>query len=303
MKLLVSGGTGFIGSALCRAFSQQGHELMVLTRRPDRQPAQPGVTFVPWESGGWSQQLGGCEGMVNLAGESLMGTRWSPEQKRRIRDSRVQLTERLVATLGTLSKRPSVLINASAIGYYGPRGDEKLTEADPPGRDFLAEVCRAWEDAADRATAHGVRVVRLRIGVVLGADGGALAKMVPPFRLFLGGPIGSGRQWMSWIHRDDLIGLTGWALTNSAVRGPINATAPTPVTMREFARRVGQVLHRPSWAPVPGAVVKLLLGEVAEVLLTGQRVMPEAALRLGYRFQYRDLTAALEACLGPGRRG
>ena len=302
MRLLVTGGTGFIGRALCRRLAQQGHELLVLTRQPNH-PTQPGITFHPWDPAAWQPQLDTCDGIVNLAGEPLMAKRWSPDQKRRIRESRVQMTERLVAALGARARRPSVLINASAIGYYGPRGDEELAETDLPGSGFLAELCQAWEEAADRAQQHGVRVVRLRIGIVLGPDGGALAKMVPPFRLFAGGPVGSGRQWMSWVHREDVVGLIEWALTNAEVRGPINATAPEPVTMREFCLRLGEVLHRPSWAPVPTLMLRILLGETADVLVTGQRVIPKVALEAGYRFQYPGLSQALEAALeGVGKQ-
>jgi len=297
MKLLIAGGTGFIGGALCRALVQHGHELIVLSRQPERRASHGGITILPWETSAWQQKAVGCDGIINLAGESLAEKRWIPQQKRLIRDSRLEVTRRLVSAMAELPAKPAVLINASAVGYYGARGDEPLTEAEPPGHGFLAELCQAWEAEARRAEALGVRVVRLRIGLVLGPGGGALAKMVPPFRLFVGGPLGSGRQWVSWIHRDDVIGLIEWALKTPAVTGAVNATAPSPVTMRELCRSLGQALHRPSWAPVPAVVLRVLLGEMADLLLTGQRVLPAVANQLGYRFRYPELAGALAATL------
>jgi uncharacterized protein (TIGR01777 family) len=297
MKLLITGGTGFIGAALCRTLSERGHQLLVLSRRPDQQAPCDGITFLPWDASTWQRAAESCDGLINLAGESLAAKRWSPQQKALIRESRVQITQRLVSAMGVLPKRPGVLINASAIGYYGPRGDEPLTEADPPGTGFLAKTCQAWEAEAQRAEALGLRVVRLRIGLVVAPGGGALSKLVPPFRLFIGGPLGSGRQWVSWIHRDDCIGLIEWALTTPSVRGAVNATAPEPVTMHELCRRLGEVLHRPSWARVPAFVLRTLLGEMAELLLTGQRVLPSAAQRAGYAFRFPELRSALTAAL------
>ena len=296
MKFLITGGTGFIGGPLCQTLVQQGHELLILSRRPVKQSTQMVVRLLPWEGDEWQRAIEGVGGIINLAGESIAAKRWTPQQKHLIRESRVQATRRLVNAIAALSKKPAVLVNASAIGYYGTRGDEAVSETDPPGSGFLAEVCQAWEAEAQRAESFGVRVVRLRIGLVLGSHGGALAKMVPPFRFFVGGPLGSGRQWVSWIHLDDVIGLIGWALTRQDVSGAVNATAPTPVTMRNLCQELGRVMRRPSWAPVPAGVLRLLLGEMAELLLTGQRVMPNAALRGGYRFAYPALRPALEAC-------
>ena len=297
MKLLVTGGTGFIGAPLCRTLAQHGHELLVLTRRPNAQPAQERVRFLPWETGEWQRAMGGAAGVINLAGESIASGRWTPTHKRLIWESRVQATRALVDAMAAQEQKPAVLVNASAIGYYGARGDEELVEVDPPGSGFLAELCQAWEAEAQRAEGLGVRVVRLRIGLVLGPGGGALAKMAPPFRLFAGGPLGSGRQWLSWIHRDDVIGLIEWALMRPDVAGALNATAPQPATMRELCAALGRVLRRPSWAPAPAFALRLLLGEMADLLLTGQRVIPSAALRLGYTFQSPELAAALKACL------
>ena len=297
MKLLVTGGTGFIGGPLCQVLAQHGHELIVLSRRPERHVSHDGITILPWETSAWQQRAAGCDGIINLAGESLAAKRWTPQQKRLIRESRLETTHRLVSAMVGLPNKPAVFINASAVGYYGACSDEPLTETEPPGHGFLAELCQAWEAEARRAEALGVRVVRLRLGLVLGPGGGALAKMVPPFRLFVGGPLGSGRQWVSWIHRDDVVGLIEWALTTPGVTGAVNATAPSPVTMRALCRSLGQVLHRPSWAPVPSFVLRALLGEMADLLLTGQRVIPAAAERLGYRFQFADVDHALAAAL------
>ena len=297
MKLLVTGGTGFIGRPLCRALVQQGHEPFVLTRSQGARAHAEGVRWLPWDTEEWRRLIGQVDGVVHLAGESLTARRWTAHQKRLIRDSRVETARRLVEAIAESARRPSVFVSGSAIGYYGARGDEPLEETAAPGRGFLAELCQAWEAQAQRADALGVRVVRLRIGVVLGRDGGALAKMATPFRLCVGGPLGSGRQWMSWIHLDDLVGLLLWSLSRAELSGAVNATAPEPVTMRALCREVGRCLRRPSWAPVPGVVLKLALGEMADMLLTGQRVLPHVALRAGYAFRYPQVPQALRACL------
>ncbi|MBI4341755.1 MAG: TIGR01777 family protein [Candidatus Omnitrophica bacterium] len=295
MKLLVTGGTGFIGSTLCQTLAQHGHDLLVVSRSPH--PPQPNRRVISWDDVERQGMLGEMDGVVHLAGESIAGKPWTPKQKALIRDSRVQTTRRLVRTMAASVKKPAVLVSASAVGYYGPRGEEPLTESDPPGEGFLAQVCREWEGEAQQAEGLGIRVVRLRLGIVLAPAGGALAKMAPPFRAFVGGPLGSGRQWMSWIHREDVIGLIEWSLTHPDCAGAINATAPNPVTMREFCRALGQALRRPSWAPVPAPVLRLLLGEMAQMLLTGQRVIPQGARRAGYAFRYPDLADALAVCV------
>lgn len=301
MKLLISGGTGFIGSALCRTLAQRGHELIILSRQPARQTPFARATFLPWDANVWPRAAEGCDGVVNLAGESIAAKRWSLTQKDLIRDSRLQATRQLVDAIAGWPKKPAVVVNASAVGYYGPRGDEQLTEADGAGTGFLADVCRAWEAQAQRAEPLGVRVVRLRMGLVLGSGGGALSKMVPPFQWGVGGPLGTGRQWVSWVHQDDVIGLIDWALKTPLIRGAVNATAPEPVTMREFCRCLGDVLHRPSWAPVPSVVLRALLGEMSDLLLTGQRVIPHVALQQNYAFVHPALLSALHACFAPHR--
>lgn len=297
VKLLISGGTGFIGTPLCRTLAQHGHALLVLTRRPAAQSPPQGGRLLSWESDEWRCALPQVDGVINLAGESIADGRWTPAKKQRIRASRLETTRRLVGAIAASAKKPAVFVNASAIGYYGPRGDEALTERDPTGEGFLAELCQAWEAEAQQAEPLGVRVARLRIGLVFGMGGGALAKMEPPFRFFLGGPLGSGRQWVSWIHRQDLIELMEWILTHPEVSGAVNATAPQPVTMRELCATLGRVMHRPSWLPVPAAALRLLMGEMADLLLTGQRVLPAAAQSSGFTFRFPELTPALEACL------
>ena len=297
VKLLISGGTGFIGTSLCQTLAQHGHALLVLTRRPDTQPAPPGIRFLSWDTDEWQRAMADVDGVINLAGESIADGRWSTARKQRVRASRLETTRRVVGAIDASAKKPAVLVNASAIGYYGPQGDEALTERDPAGEGFLAELCQAWEAEARRAESLGVRVVRLRIGLVLGMGAGALAKMVPPFRFFMGGPVGSGRQWISWIHQQDVTGLIEWVLTHPEVSGAVNATAPQPVTMRELCATLGRAMHRPSWLPVPAVALRLLFGEMADLLLTGQRVLPAAARSSGFTFRFPELTPALEACL------
>ena len=292
MRVLVAGGTGFIGRPLSRALTAAGHRVIVVSREPGR--ALPGAV-------GWEQlagAVGASDALVNLAGDPIAAGRWTAARKARIRDSRVGTTGRLVEAASGAARRPTVLVNASAVGYYGPHGDEVLDETAPPGTDFLARVCEAWEREALRAEALGIRVVRLRLGVVLAPDGGALGRMLPPFRAFVGGPLGSGRQWMSWIQRDDVIDLVLAVLEDERYRGPLNATAPRPVENRDFARALGRALGRPAWLAVPAPVLRLVLGELADMLLTGQRVVSLAAERLGYRWRHPDLPGALAASLG-----
>jgi len=291
VRVLVAGGTGFIGRPLCRALAAEGHSVTTVSRTPGR--AVPRA--VGWED--VAAAVGASDALINLAGDPIAAGRWTDARKQGIRDSRVTATRRLVEAVRSAARRPTVLVNASGVGYYGPHGDESLDEAAPPGTDFLAGVCEAWEREALSAEALGMRVVRLRLGVVLASDGGALARILPPFRTFLGGPVGSGRQWMSWIQREDVIGLVVAALEDQRYRGPINATAPHPVYNRDFAHALGRALNRPSWLFVPAPVLRLALGELADMLLTGQRVLPRAAEALGYRWQHPDLAGALAASL------
>ena len=302
MDIVVTGGTGFIGRALCASLQQDGHRVTVLTRRPQEVNRLYGdaVTAVEWNEGGageWEQTLERADAVINLAGAPIADARWTTARKRLLADSRVSTTRLLVDALSRRSSKPRTLISASGIGYYGASDDRVLDEGAPRGRGFLADLCLEWEAAALEAAAFGTRVVTLRTGMVLEQDGGALPKMLLPFRLFAGGPIMPGSQWVSWIHRRDHIGLIQWALTTETVSGPVNAVAPGAVTMRMFCDSLGRVLHRPSWLPVPGGVLQLALGELATLMTTGQRVIPTKALAGGYQFQYPMLEPALRAIL------
>lgn len=302
MKVVVAGGSGFVGTAIARELLNAGHSVTVLTRNSSAAKGRidPRVDLVEWDGrtpGAWERVLDGAGGVVNLAGEAIAAERWSAERKQRLRASRLDATTALVRGMEKTATRPGVLVSASAVGYYGARDDEVLNEDAAPGQDFLAVLCQEWERAARAAEALDVRVVRMRIGVVLGEGGGAVQKMLLPFRMFVGGPLGNGRQWMSWIHRDDLAGLCRFAVENDAARGALNATAPEPVTMATFCRTLGRALRRPSWAPVPAFALRLVLGEMAGMLLTGQRVEPREALRLGYRFRFARLEPALRSAV------
>lgn len=298
MKLIIAGGTGFIGSALCARLLKLGHALTLLTRSPLPAAISPGKKWLHWNpgsGGAWEEAVNGADGVINLAGEPI-AKRWTEKQKEKIASSRIDTTRALVTAIGKAKERPKFLLNASAIGYYGPHGNETLTEESGAGSDLLARVGIAWEQEAIKAEDYGLRVIKLRTGIVLGKGGGALAKMVLPFKLFMGGPLGSGEQWMSWIQLEDEIGLMLFLLEHPDARGAINATAPNPVTMQEFCKTLGDAVNRPSWAPVPAFALRLLLGEMAEMLLTGQRVLPAQAQRLGYVFKYPTLLEALKAC-------
>jgi uncharacterized protein len=298
MKIAITGASGFIGSLLADHLWNQRHHLFLLSRNPPRETdvtKQEWVAWNPSTAGGWEQALDGVDGIFNLAGEPIAAKRWTDAQKETIKSSRVQSTRALVNAIAQAKDKPKFLINASAVGYYGARGDETTTEDTGPGNDYLSRVCVAWEEEARKADAYGVRVVLVRTGIVLDKGKGALAKMVPPFKFFAGGPLGSGNQWMPWIHIEDEIGLLLFLMGNQTARGPFNATAPNPVIMAEFGKTLGNVLNRPSWATVPGGVLTLLLGEMAEMLLNGQRAVPQAALKLGYEFKYPTLLPALQS--------
>jgi len=302
MDVVVTGGTGFIGRALCISLQQAGHRVTVLTRRPQEVTRLCGraVTAVEWVEGGagaWESILERADAVINLAGAPIADARWTIARKRLLTDSRVSTTRLLVEALSRRSSKPRTLISASGIGYYGASDDRVLDEGAPRGRGFLADLCLEWETAALEAAAFGTRVVTLRTGMVLEQDGGALPKMLLPFRLFAGGPIMPGTQWVSWIHRRDHIGLIQWALTTEAVSGPVNAVAPGAVTMKTFCEELGQVLRRPSWLPVPGFALEAALGELGTLMTTGQRVSPVKALAGGYQFQYPMLEPALRAIL------
>ena len=295
MIVALTGATGFIGAHLAARLKGRGYSVRALGRR---NPRTGGVDFAQWDSSREPpvDALRDAGAVIHLAGEPV-AQRWTAEAKRRIHDSRIDGTRHLVDALGKLSPRPSTLIAASAIGYYGDRGEEVLTESASPGSDFLAQTCEEWERESRRAADFGVRVVLVRIGVVLGREGGALKKMLAPFKAGVGGPVGSGQQWMSWIHIDDVVGLIAFALDNSRVSGPMNAAAPGPVRNAEFTRALAAALHRPAIVPVPAFGLKLLFGEMASVVLASQRVIPEVASQAGYSFEYPELGSALRQIL------
>ena len=292
MKILIGGSHGLVGTALIKSLEAQGHEIFRLVRH-----APTSKTEVEWSPDRYSIALARIEGfdaVVNLAGESIAEGRWTDEKKRRIRESRVKGTKLLGDALANLTVPPKTFVCASAIGYYGNRGDELLTETSGPGDDFLAKVCAEWEEATALATEKGVRVVNARFGVILDINGGALKKMLPPFRMGVGGRIGSGKQWMSWIALDDVIGGIKFALANESVRGPVNLVSPNPVTNAEFTKTLGKVLSRPTIFPIPGFAIKLMFGEMGEALLLGgQRVAPVRLVGGGFEFRYPQLQAAL----------
>ncbi len=305
MRVTVTGASGLIGSALVAELREHGSEVTVLSRDPSRtRESLSGVETVRWDplsEPAPVQALAGVDAVVHLAGENV-AQRWSERAKRAIRDSRVVGTRNLLAGLEAAGEapgglRPRTLISGSAVGYYGPHGEEPLDEDAPPGSDFLSETCVAWEAEAQKASALGMRVVLVRTGVVLNRDGGALKKMLPSFQLGVGGPVAGGEQYISWIHREDLVGMVCAALDDKCWSGPINATAPEPVTNREFSHALGRALHRPSLLPVPGFALGLLYGKMAEIVTTGARVMPAKPLVLGYDFRHPELDEALRSAL------
>lgn len=303
MKILVIGATGLIGRALCQSLTAVGHTTIALSRSP-RKPAGLAVAEVHQ----WDYQsllpaaaLPGVAAVVNLAGEPIVARRWSDEQKKTIRDSRVVTTRNIVESLRPLDGKPGVFVSGSAVGFYGDRGDEQVEETSRPGRGFMSEICQEWEREAARATELGVRVVQVRTGVVLSTEGGALQKMLTPFKLGIGGPLGSGRQWFPWIHIDDIVGIFKHAILTTSLAGPANGTAPHAVTNAEFTRELGRALHRPAFLPVPQVALRILMGEMSEVLFVSQRVVPKATLASGYEFQFPLLAPALANLLGESR--
>ena len=298
MRILVSGSSGLVGSALLPALRERGHDVACLVRRRGDSDAGA-VYWDPAQGEIDAEGLRGTDAAVHLAGESIAAGRWSAARKKRILESRTRPTRLLAESLAALEPPPSLLVTASAIGIYGERGDEILREASPPGEGFLADVCVRWEAASEAARERGIRVVPLRIGMVLACHGGALAKMLPPFRLGLGGVVGSGRQWVSWITLDDLVGVILHVLENDEIAGPTNAVAPTPVTNRDFTRQLGRAIHRPTVLPLPAFAARLALGEMAdELLLTSARVDAGRLVDSGYVFQDPTLAGALKRLLG-----
>jgi len=293
MRITVTGASGLIGSKLVERLRWRGDEVTTLSRNPSSPDA---VAWQPERERAPAAALSGRDAVVHLAGENV-AQRWSDDAKRRIRSSRELGTRHLVAGIEAADPRPRALVSSSAVGYYGPHGDEELDERTPPGGDFLAEVCVVWERESQRAADLGLRVVNVRTGVVLDQGGGALAKMLPFFKLGAGGPVAGGGQYLPWIHVDDVVGIYLAALDGDAWDGPVNASAPEPVTNKAFSKALGRALHRPAVAPVPGLAVRALYGEMAEIVTKGQRVVPRRARELGYAFAHPDLDEALRSAL------
>ncbi len=296
MKVVIAGGTGFIGRTLARKLSSRGHEVCVLTRQDAPGDIPAGARALRWNPqnpGDWTQEVQRADAVVNLCGAGIADGRWTKARRKILLDSRVEATRALADAVG----RGGVLINASAVGFYGYSGDT-ADEKSPKGRGFLADICEAWENEARRAEQRGARVVLLRIGVVLGKNGGALAKMLAPFKLGLGGRLGSGRQWFPWVHEQDLAGLIEQSLADARYRGPVNAVAPEAVDNAVFTKELAGALRRPAVFPVPGFALKLLLGEMSQMLLEGRRVNPTAALANGYQFKFPTIETALKDVLG-----
>lgn len=299
MKILLTGGTGFVGSALSQRLLEMGHEITVIgSSSRCRLNAHPQLTYVSADTtrpGDWQQRVPEQDALINLTGRSIFNL-WTENYKKTMYDSRILTTRNLVAALPATTE--AVLLSTSAAGYYGDGGEAEKTETSGPGTDFLAQVCRDWEAEANKASSKGARVVLMRFGVVLGKGGGAIATMKTPFQFGLGGPIGSGQQWFPWIHIDDLVGAILFLLTAEECRGPFNFTAPQPVRQKEFARQLGAALHRPAFLPTPAFVMKLALGEFGRSLLQGQKVVPQALTESGYLFTYPDLQPALREIVG-----
>jgi uncharacterized protein (TIGR01777 family) len=297
MKVIISGGTGFIGRRLVDSLLKDGHYVAIWSRKPgtETRTAVEAFRWDPLEGEPQEESLNAFDVVVHLAGEPV-AQRWDEEVKRKIRDSRILGTRRLVSAISKVKHKPLALICSSATGYYGSRGDEVLTESSGPGKNFLAEVCVGWEKEADAASALGLRVAKIRTGIVLGQDGGALPAMVPTFQAFAGGTLGSGKQWMPWIHVDDLVAMYRFAIEGS-VKGVMNGTAPNPATNAAFTAELGKVLHRPAFLRVPEFMLRAFLGEMAQIVLSGQRVLPAAAQDLGFAWKFKGLGEALHNLL------
>lgn len=303
MKIVIAGGTGFIGRQVCRVLLHEGHSIFILTRHAGDHTtsAAPQDRFIQWDGltqGPWVQECEGADVLINLAGAPIADARWTDKRKQQLIDSRVQSTRTLLQAIPSWKHKPHTFISASGIGFYGDRKEEKVDESSTRGKGFLSELCRIWENTAKEGEALGLRVIPIRFGMVLGPDGGALSKMILPFRLFLGGPVSPGTQYVSWIHRDDLARLILFVTMHPTIIGPINGVAPEAVTMREFCRTLGKAMNRPSWFPVSEFILKTALGELATMLTTGQRVHPQKALKSGFSYSFPTLQKALQSIVG-----
>ncbi|MEB3056648.1 TIGR01777 family oxidoreductase [Bacillus pseudomycoides] len=295
LKIAISGGTGFIGKALATFLSLKGYTIYILTREKKETPFNSNIHYVQWDKCSPKFPLTSIDVVVNLAGESINNGRWTKKQKENIITSRLHTTNSLIKQLQTLPNKPHTFINASAIGYYGTSGTKIFTEQNKEhGSDFLATTVKLWEEAASHATSLGIRTVYTRFGIVLGKEGGALPKMLLPYKLFIGGTIGSGNQWLSWIHLDDVIRMIDFAIDTKEIEGPLNITAPNPTTMKEFGKTLSFIMHRPHWLPVPVFALHALLGEMSMLVLQGQHVLPNKAIQHGYQYSFPTLNPALQ---------
>lgn len=297
VKILITGGTGFVGTQLTSRLIQDGHEVTILTRSlKGTKGASPGISYLegdPTKKGPWQEAIKNHDAVINLAGASIF-SKWTEEHKKAIRESRVSTTRNIVEGIPSHREKPFTLLSTSAVGYYGFCGDEELTEESPPGNDFLARIAVEWEGEALKARNKGARVVITRFGIVMGEKGGALSQMIPLFKKYIGGPIGNGKQWFSWVHIKDLAEAFAFLLKHPEISGPVNLCAPNPVRNKDLAKALGKALHKPSFIPAPGFIIKLVLGEFGSVILEGQRVIPGRLLKSGFVFQYRSIEKALQ---------
>lgn len=307
MRVVMTGGTGLIGRVLAASLTSDGHEVIILSRSPERARGLPdGARIVQWDgrtADGWGMLVDGADAVVNLAGESIAGAsllsiRWTPERKRRIRESRVNAGRAVTQAIEATTRKPAVLIQSAAVGYYGPRGDEAITEESAAGGDFLAQVCQDWEASTEPVEEMGVRRAIIRTGVVLSTEGGALPRLLLPFKFIIaGGPLGSGRQWFPWIHLEDEVSAIRFLIDNQEASGPFNLTAPNPLTNADFAHAIGRTIKRPAMMPMPGFVFKLAFGEASTVLLDGQRALPRRLQEKGFAFRFTEAEEALRNLL------
>lgn len=304
MKVFITGGTGLIGNLLVKRLVERGDEVTVVSRNKEKAKKNfyDKVNIVegnPSQKGNWQSYIDGSDAVINLAGEAVISKRWTESEKQNIYDSRIKTTENIIEAIKKSENKPKILINASAVGYYGFQDDDReINEDETTGKDFLSYLCRDWEDSSRKAEKLGLRVVRLRIGIVLAEHGGALEKMIIPFKLYAGGHIGDGKQWVPWIHIDDTVNLILFSLDNQKVKGPMNLTAPNPVRMKDFCKEMGKIINRPSWLPVPSITLKATFGEVADIIASGQRAIPQKAMLNGYKFEYEKVESALNNLLG-----